>query len=452
MPPLGQLLCATCNADRVNACKLNEEVGFFWDADVLKNQANLEDACKTHHAFLMGVITQGFAKSTRAEFSDAVDEMNRINDGKLMVKSMNKIEWLRQEGHVCKQLMIHIRNKEYYSIDFSRSPAWMQSLLKAYRECKDHQGTNGNTKDKVNKGDQSVKKRQTSNVYELMGVTPPHAKKGKHDLVLIEDSPISILDDEVPSSTGASSSTAQERFYMDIANMKPMRLFPSGAVQVGLLKAGPAGFAKGVWEDGKEWTTEVPNLALEKPIQSVMKRPAGKSLWEQIDSEDENDNEEETIELVFKRPAMKPLWGERLQEEQEEEQTEEQEEKEEQEEEETEEQEQEEEQGQVQENGEEEDEGPELNEPEDEEDFPSFIRIGILKLQFTYAQKQSYIHVKFDDGTKKFLLNIGQSKTANHKREILKIGQELSKQIDRLDDCDKIKKKALDIRKQNWGY
>ena len=286
-------LKVTASAEKANASRLDENVGFFGDPEVLKNKSNVANACKTHHAFLMAAIAGGFGKATRQEFSDAVEAFNKLNDGKLAVASMNHVEWLRQEGHVCKQLMINVRETEYSSIDFSRQPVHMQSLCKAYRECvRKLENERGSSSKKIKttmKEDSVDKLAPVRALYEQMGLTPPTSKKGKGSgLVIVDDSPI-VLDSPEPAS-------ASERFYMDYANMKPMRLFPNGALQAGTLIVGPDGFAKGVWQDGKEWTTEVPNMDVQpsKPVQRlVMKRPASKSLWEIIDKNETEAEEEE---------------------------------------------------------------------------------------------------------------------------------------------------------------
>ena len=409
---LEHTLKVTSSAERANASRLDENVGFFWDPEVLKNKSNVVSACKTHHALLMASITGGFGKATRQEFSDAVESFNKLNEGKLAVASMNLVEWLRQEGHACKQLMIHIRETEYSSIDFSRQPAHMQSLCKAYRECvrkleSERGSSSKKLKATINEIDKLAPVRA---LYEQMGLTPPTSKKSKgSELIVLDDSPV-LVDSPEPASSS-------ERFYMDYANMKPMCLFPSGAVQAGALKVGPDGFAKGFWPDGKEWNSEVPNMDVQpsKPVQRlVMKRPASRSLWEVIDK-DETEAEEEEEELGQAEEEAK--------EQKEDDQDEE---------------------------AQAEDESEE--DLEDEQPLPTVFLGYQGKLKVTYATAQSYMHIQYQDGVKKFLFGISEGKTSNHQIAVYRIAKELVLCSDNFHNYDWMKAKALELRRERWGY
>ena len=331
---------------------------------------------------------------------------------------------------MCKQMMIQIRETEYRSIDFSRQPPHMQSLLKAYREqVRTADAKTGKLRGKIDKGEEESPDAKVS-IYKSMGVTPPSAaKRQKRDdeLIVIADSPAVVCESPTrPQPT---------KHYMDWANMVPMRLFPSGALQAGVLKPGASGFAVGEWQDGEPWQTEVPNLQLKEATQStsqkqVMKRPASKSLWESIDEKTESEGEghpdDEHEEAAEAQEAGNNLAVDQGHQDQEE----------------------------VIVDAAEAAAGSPAVDPAQ---MPKCIRIGAGKLLMTYASKQSYIHLQYKDFSKHFLLSISETRTSEHKRELGKLAKELTDWrrdtgFCPWDDWEAVKNKGLEIRMDNLGY
>ena len=310
----------------------------------------------------------------------------------------------------------------------------------------------------------------TTKIFKMYGISKPAVPIADEDAGSVQE--LSSTDEEAPlvkttprtpagAVTPAPGTTVPGnplvapawKEYVDFAFQRHMRLHENGRLEPGKMftSVGDA-FQKCEFENGDVVITEFPALkvALAEPP-AVRKRPASAmrqsgSLWKRInvdhgeqneeDEDEEKDGEDEQEKDEAPSASTSPCLPEVVHgfrfngggpnNEAE---------------------------GDSDEEEGDEEAGDEEVEEENEVNCPKVLKIGLAKINITYATKQAYAHLIYPDRSKHFLCGISD-KTKNFKVEVGKLMKKLidSEEPEWYGNAAEWKAKALELRKERLGF